>query len=75
MTQVVAEDRTVKNAEAANWLALTKILTLGPQLSEAQKILSSRQRRWNYPQIVVSEKNFLWGISFRSWTEIFVSFP
>ena len=49
MAQMVAEDRTVENAKAANRQALTKILT--PGLSYLKfKILVSRQGRWNCPQ-------------------------
>ena len=70
ITHIVAEDRTVRNATAANRQALTKILTLGPQLSEVRKSSFLVKGEEIKHKIVVLEKNFLWGISFRSYSEI-----
>ena len=66
MTQVAAEDRAIKNAKAENQQAMSKILTLGLQLSEVREPLSLVKGNENTHEIIVLEKDFLWGMSFRS---------
>ena len=66
MTQVVAEDRTVKDARATNRQALTKIVTLGPQLFKVRKSSFLVKANEITHEIVALEKYFFWVVSLRS---------
>ena len=59
MTQMVVEDRTVKNAKPANRQALTETLTFGLQLSEVQKSSVLVKGDEFTHKIVLLEKDFL----------------